>query len=194
MINNHYSSENYKKHTSKNPFVRFVNSGFQKSVKNNIMICGEKNVLEIGCGEGFIINYLKMDNIIGVDFSKEAIKYAKSANPDNNFLTGNIYDIPFSDESFDIVMALEILEHLNELEKAIQEIYRVSNNYCLFSVPNEPYFRLMNILRLKNITRLGNNIEHVQNWSSRGFEKLIGKYFKIINISKPYPTIILCKK
>lgn len=188
-------SGNYKKYTSKNPLMGIVISKFMRDLGEIIASLEDVNsVIDIGCGEGFLINCLNGTDITGVDISKKALNIARQKNPGCNFCTGSIYDLSFKKNSFDLVIATEVLEHLGKPEKALQEIKRISKNYCILSVPNEPYFRMMNFLRGKNLSRFGNDIEHVQNWNSAEFVNLVGTYFKVVKVNKPFPwTMILCR-
>lgn len=195
-MNKNTESGNYKKYTSKNPLMGIIISKFMTDLSETISPLEDVNsVIDIGCGEGFIINCLNRPDITGVDISKKALDIAKRKNPGCNFCTGSVYDLSFKESSFDLVIATEILEHLKNPEKALQEIGRISSSYCLFSVPNEPYFRTMNFLRGKNLKRYGNDIEHVQNWNSREFVKLLKTYFNVVEVKKPFPwTMVLCRK
>lgn len=188
-------SGNYKKYSNKNPLMGIVISNFLGEVKLIMDSLEGDNILDVGCGEGFVINSLKNENMIGVDISEDALTIAKIQNPNNRFFRGDIYNLPFQRDDFDIVMSMEVLEHLDIPEKAIYEIKRVSKMYCIFSVPNEPYFRLMNLLRGKNISRFGNDIEHIQNWSTSEFVKLLERHFEVLKVKRPFPwTLVLCKK
>jgi len=195
-MNKNTESGNYRKYTSKNPLMGIIISKFMTDLSETISPLEDVNsVIDIGCGEGFIINCLNRPDITGVDISKKALDIAKRKNPGCNFCTGSVYDLSFKESSFDLVIATEILEHLENPEEALQEIGRISSSYCLFSVPNEPYFRTMNFLRGKNLKRYGNDIEHVQNWSSREFVKLLETYFDVVEVKKPFPwTMVLCRK
>jgi ubiquinone/menaquinone biosynthesis C-methylase UbiE len=188
-------SRNYKKYNSKNPLMGIVISNFMKNLKGTAASLENiHNVIDIGCGEGFVINCLGYPKITGVDISGNALRIAKEKNPECNFCSGSIYEISFKENSFDLVIATEVLEHLEKPEFALQEIRRISKNYCILSVPNEPYFRAMNFFRGKNMTRFGNDPEHVQNWSSGKFVSLIETYFDVLEVRKPFPwTMVLCK-
>jgi len=167
-------SRNYKKYNSKNPLMGVVISNFMKNLKETaVPLKNINNVIDIGCGEGFVINCLNYPKITGVDISRNALRIAKEKNPECEFCSGSICDISFKENSFDLVIATEVLEHLDKPDLALQEIRRITKNYCIISVPNEPYFRAMNFLRGKNLTRFGNDPEHVQNWSSGKFVSLI---------------------
>jgi Methylase involved in ubiquinone/menaquinone biosynthesis len=193
---NQNQSRNYKKYNSKNPFMGIVIANFMKNLKETVAPLEDiNNIIDIGCGEGFVINNLDFPNTTGVDISRSALKIAKKKNPDCNLCSGSIYNISFKEKSFDLVIATEVLEHLERPELALKEIRRITKNYCILSVPNEPYFCAMNFFRGKNLTRFGNDIEHVQNWSSGNFVSLLETYFKVLEVRKPFPwTMVLCKK
>jgi ubiquinone/menaquinone biosynthesis C-methylase UbiE len=190
-----YQSRNYKKYNSKNPLMGIVISNFINNLKDVIVsLENVNNAIDIGCGEGFVIDYLDLPAITGVDISINALKVAKERNQKCNLCAGSAYHLSFKKSSFDLVIATEVLEHLKKPDSALQEIRRISKNYCIFSVPNEPYFRTMNFLRGKNLKRFGNDIEHVQNWSSGEFVRLIEIYFDVLEVRKPFPwTMVLCK-
>jgi len=143
-------------------------------------------LLDIGCGEGFVtIEVAKKikAKIVGIDKEKDAIKFAISNNKLENmeYSTGDIFKLDyFKDNSFDLVMSLEVLEHLENYEKAIEIMSKLSKKYLLLSVPNEPWFRMANVLRLKYLKRFGNTPGHVNNWTRKEFRALCMKYGKII--------------
>lgn len=186
---------NYKKYTSKNPLMRRAIAGFLDDISSIIAPIGANSVLDLGCGEGFVSGRLTSHGLVGMDVSRSALGIARQNSPYATFACGDIYGTPFKPESFDLVMALEVLEHLKEPEKAIIEAGRLSRRYCLFSVPREPYFRAMDLMRGKNIRRLGNDVEHLHNWTYNGFVRMISQYYDVVDVRKPFPwTMILCEK
>ncbi|EKD99587.1 MAG: methyltransferase type 11 [uncultured bacterium] len=97
------------------------------------------SVLDAGCGNGVFLNYIlskaprqKFTNLIGVDTCKTALKYVNTKK-----INASITKLPFPDKSYDLVSALEVVEHLNvqDLGMALQELARTSNKYILISVP-----------------------------------------------------------
>jgi len=91
-----------------------------------------------------------------------------------------------------MVLCTEVLEHLENPEKGLKELIRVSSKYILLSVPNEPFFMLENLVRLKNVSRLGNDIEHINHWTFFGFRKFLKKHnVKIIKYYAPLPLPLL---
>ncbi len=191
---------NYKKHTSKNPLQKFLIGNFYKELISNIKDLRIESALDVGCGEGFTLNKLSENKIgkklEGVDFLKTAIDTGKRVHPHLKLKVGNIYHLPYKDNSFDLVICTEVLEHLEDPKKALSELTRVSKKYLLLSVPNEPFFRLANFLRGKNLSRLGNDIEHIHHWSSKSFQEFVGNQeIKVIRAQNPFPwTLLLLEK
>ena len=118
---------------------------------NRININPEGTMLDLGCGEGRHIFGLmeKFPDLkcIGLDPHLESLekafkglKFLESiSNSKTNFLSGSAYSLPFSDDSFDLVVCSEVLEHLHDYKDAIKEINRVlkPGGQFLASVPAE---------------------------------------------------------
>lgn len=94
-----------------------------------------KTAIDIGCGPGFYVDLLEKNNIdaIGIDYSKKVIKKAQKLYPNHTFQVGNAYDLKFSDNSFDLVLNIGLLQCVFNHEKAIEEMCRISKNKILVS-------------------------------------------------------------
>ncbi|HPZ07642.1 MAG TPA: class I SAM-dependent methyltransferase [Candidatus Eremiobacteraeota bacterium] len=193
-----YSSANYRKHTSKNPLQRFLIKRFHNSIRDLIIKAGVSKILDAGCGEGLAINEIINKNnssITGIDISMEALHIAKQLNPECFFLQCNLQTLPFLDNTFELVLSLEVLEHLKNPQKVMLELCRVSRLWLLFSVPDEPVFQIVNFLRGKNLKYWGNDPEHINHWSFKSFVVFLQKFCYIIEQKQSFPwTVVLCKK
>src|SRR3546814_15329572 len=70
----------------------------------------------------------------------------------------------------------------------------ILEKYLIISVPREPIWCALNIMRGKYLRSFGNTPGHIQHWSQKGFVRLISKYFDIVEIKKPFPwTMLLCR-
>jgi len=193
-------TDNYKKHNPKNPLQKFLIENFFKTFLNTVRFCQINSVLDVGCGEGFTMKRLKNAKIgknwEGVEYLDRAIDIGKKIHSDLKIIKGDIYKLPYSANSFDLIVCTEVLEHLEYPKKALRELVRVSKKYVLLSVRNEPWFMLGNFLRGKNLSRWGNDIEHIQHWSTGSFFRFVNiKGVKIVDKKRPLPwTIILLKK
>ncbi len=148
------------------------------------------SLLEAGCGEGFVISGIDVPLRIGVDINFEALRWAKGHWKNVLFMGGNIYNLPFEDSSFDVVMSLEVLEHLHEPGRALSELKRVAKKGVIVSVPHEPFFRIGSFLRGKYISTLGNHPEHIQQFTPARLSKLFSEQFDRFRILKSFPWLI----
>ena len=99
------------------------------------------------------------------------------------------------DSSFDLVLATEVLEHLERPDVAVRECERVSRKYCIFTVPNEPFFRIANVLRLKYLKSFGNTPGHLQNFTIGKFRALLDSQFREVRIINAiFWNIAVCRK
>jgi len=156
---------------------------FLKNVKN-------KKILEIGCGDGGVIQFLKKDNwVIGVDISKNGVEFLKQEHNMKSFQADISYEkLPFKDESFDVVIILETIEHLKCPHHAIEEIQRVlkkEKGLVIISIPNPKNghkFLYPALFKFKNFKEyLLNNRFHIKSTSTYGFcPPFWNKYRKFI--------------
>ena len=94
-------------------------------------------MLDVGCGEGRHIFGIMQDypnmKCVGLDMDEESLikaeegyEYFKTiSNTETDFLKGSAYELPFEDNTFDLIVCSEVLEHLHEYNDAIKEIHRV---------------------------------------------------------------------
>jgi len=190
--------EDLLKYKSKNLLVRICVNNFLRQVVFLIKGLDIKNILDIGCGSGFVIQRILQTfdssiHIDGVDNDQQSLDAARKLNPSASFFLSDIYNLQINN-SYDLVMCLEVLEHLTDYHRALKEIKRVTRRYCLISVPHEPYFRLGEFLRGKHLKRFGDPPGHLHHWSRKGFYLLIKKYFKIKEFKTSFPwQIALCE-
>lgn len=114
----------------------------------NFLNRGER-ILEVGCGVGYGLR--KLSNAvpttsIGIDVSREAVLFAKKSGSFQNCLEFAVMDgsnLGFRDNTFDAVFSLEVVEHVMDYQKFIQESSRVlklGGTYVI-STPNRNYSR-----------------------------------------------------
>lgn len=190
-------STNFVKHTSKNPIQKLLIKNFYSSLISLAKPLKAETILDAGCGEGFTMDKLSKKGvgkkIEGIEYTKDALSFGKKLFPNLTFRQGSVYELPYKDNSFDLVICTEVLEHLEEPAKALKEILRVSKKYLIISVPNEPFFMLCNFLRGKNLSRFGNDEEHINHWNPLSFKKYLkqnGVKTKEVRLPFPWTTIL----
>lgn len=190
---------NHAKYTTRNPISRYLTGNFFNKIGKLLSHISFESVLEVGCGEGILLHniqeYLVEKNVIAVDISPTEIEAAKKNIPFARCEVASAYDLPFSDNEFDLVICCEVLEHLDSPDLALQEIRRKTAKYCIFSVPNDPYWRFLNMVRGAYIAHLGNTPGHINHWSANSFQRYIAHNFQILKAVSPLPWIaVLCEQ
>lgn len=160
-----------------------------------------KNIADIGAGEGYLTTILarkySQSTIYASDISSKLLDKLKAKNKFRNviFERANVKKLKYKNNYFDLIILCEVLEHINNPNIALKEIYRVANKYVLISVPNEPVWRVLNILRFKYLKRLGNTPGHINHYSKKTILKLLrAEKFKIIKVKTTLPWIIILMK
>jgi SAM-dependent methyltransferase len=137
-------------------------------------------VLDAGCGCGYGSHHLATagaEQVVGVDVSPEAIEYARSHYDVRNldFRVADVTALAFSDEAFDVVVCLEVFEHVADQQRLLAEVHRVlkpggrfvvsTPNGQLFSPRGEPL-----------------NPWHVREFSRDEFEAELLSYFQDVQL------------
>lgn len=121
-----------------------------------------KTVLDVGCGKGTVTNIVSESfSIVGADISLEALKHVKPP-----AVQSDICCLPFENDSFDLVLASDIIEHIPEksYKLALSELLRVSKKFILISVP---YMEILEAL-FTTCSECGFSF-HV-NWHQRSYD------------------------
>jgi len=199
IISSNKDSDIAIKYQSSNPIVKAMMSSFLNDFNFLLNYTSPKKIIELGAGEGYLSRLIAQkfpnSHLTTSDINKSEYESRKNNLSDLKNVTLETVDaknIKHPDNSFDLVICCEVLEHIPIPQKALKEIFRVSSKYTLLSVPNEPIFHLLNLLRGKYVKTFGNCPDHINHWSKNSFVDLILKSgFKIKEIKTPFPWIML---
>jgi len=125
---------------------------FYKRILKDIEV---EKILEVGCNRGHnltAISYCGQYDLYGIDINPYSILVARD-NKEINFTVGNISDILYKDNYFDLVMLVGVLIHINpdKLKEAIAEVLRVSNKYFLMMEYNYDFEEFERIPYRENV-------------------------------------------
>jgi 2-polyprenyl-3-methyl-5-hydroxy-6-metoxy-1,4-benzoquinol methylase len=149
--------------------------------------CNRGKILDAGCGEGVLVEKYTGQgwSIVGVD-KNYASEYVQE---------GSITELPFQDQSFDTVMALDVLEHLQyrEQPQAISELLRVTRpgGIAIFSCPNLAHFtsRLKLMFRGR-LLRTASANHHCGDRAMPEYRELFEKAgYEVLEIRGIFPTV-----
>jgi ubiquinone biosynthesis O-methyltransferase len=125
----------------RNIFVLARYKNMVQLVKNELRNIQNKNILDVGCGDGVLSYFFAREgaDVSGLDYSAIAIAFAKERTKKYSidFRQGSAYELPFEDNSFDIVISSDVIEHLEDVSLYLSEIKRVAkdNAYIIISTP-----------------------------------------------------------
>ncbi len=105
-------------------------------IKNHGLLNANTKVLDVGCGAGFLSNALAKESlqVTGVDLSEESLKVAAKHDDTKTvkYQTADAYKLPFQDATFDVLTAMDFLEHVEKPDEVIKEFSRVLKPNGLF--------------------------------------------------------------
>lgn len=163
-----------------------------KSVLNRHLVSQRGlSILDVGCGAGGNIKILgEFGGVTGFDISEEALKFARTHGTFKNLVSGNAEYLPFADESFDLVSALDVLEHIPDDHRAIREMFRVlkKGGFALITVPTHRWLWSRHDQALHHLRRYTTN-ELRTKLASAGFRVVQHSHFVI-----PAILFLLLKK
>ena len=180
----------YDKYASKNPIEKRMMSGFFAALDRMLEGLKPDVVVEIGAGEGRITQRLVARfpgaTVVGLDLpdTNLAEEWDEIEVP---MFFGDATRMPFVDDSIDLVVGLEVLEHVPQPERALADIARVCRGTAILSVPREPIWRAGNMARGRYLRDWGNTPGHVNHWSSRAFERFVRASLDVGDIAHPLP-------
>jgi SAM-dependent methyltransferase len=185
----------YDKYGSTNPIEQRMMRGFFSALDRFLDETTPARILEIGIGEGVVtsrvIDRFAGIPVIGLDLPDEELA-AQWRSRDLSCAFGDASQLPFPDDSFDLVLAIEVFEHLPDPTAAMGELARVCSGSLIASVPLEPVWRIGNMARGRYLRQLGNTPGHINHWTHRGFERLVASHFDVAGRATPLPwTMVL---
>jgi 2-polyprenyl-3-methyl-5-hydroxy-6-metoxy-1,4-benzoquinol methylase len=192
-------STNQRKYQSNNVFLQFALRKFYTAAMS--LMPDVNTVLDAGCGEGYSAREIHQvqpeSDVIGIDLSFSALEMVSNQILNMPIAAADVTKLPFRDNQFDVVVSFEVLEHIPNPAIAVTEYMRVSRDYLLLSVPNEPLFRLLRMARGDDILQLGNHPEHVNHWNLWTFQRFLADQgLTIVRGVCPMPyiwSIVLCR-
>jgi SAM-dependent methyltransferase len=153
------------------------------------------SVLDVGCDGGFFLRMLakggKYRYLIGLDNNLYLLKYAKRYAKSAQFILGDACNLPFKRGAFDVVCAMEIIEHLRDALGFLREVRRVTKpqSKFLLTTPNLWSLPSASLQGLKQLLKRLIGIEYISPVHEREFTilQLVSYLKKAGFILRKYP-------
>ena len=187
----------YDKYGSTNPVVKRLMKGFDGALDELWAEAAPESALDVGCGEGVLTerfaSRIGTGHVVGVDLDDPKLheEWSRRSRANLKFRTLTGADLPFADNEFDIACAIEVLEHVPDPERTLAEMARVARRHVLVSVPREPLWRGLNMLRGAYWRDFGNTPGHVNHWSRGAFLDFVNRHGQIAAVRTPFPWTML---
>lgn len=190
----------YDKYGTSNPVARRLMAGFTGELDELVGVTGATEAHEVGCGEGELSIRLARRGlqVRGTDafgqVLEEARRRASAAGVEIAFEATPVEELGPEGHAAELVLCCEVLEHLEDPERALEVLARLARPWLIASVPREPLWRALNLARLSYVSELGNTPGHLNHWSKRGFVRFLRRRFEVVEVRSPLPwTMVLCR-
>lgn len=188
------AGNSYDKYAAEHPLERRLVGRFLRTLDDLLPARPPRRVLEVGMGEGEITARVRARypdaTVVGIDlFDPSLAEHWRARGHVAAF--ADVARLPFPDATFDLVLGIEVLEHVTDPVQALDEVRRVGTDRFLLSVPREPIWRVANMARGRYLRDLGNTPGHVNHWSTRSFRGLVDGFFEVEDTRTPLPWTVV---
>ncbi len=134
----------------------------------NLVRPTDRTLVDLGCGEGITLEKMHRlfpdRKVLGIDVLAENIDICRGHGC--KVKLGDVYDIPLPSSSIDFVLFMEVIEHLQHPERAVQQIHRilVPGGRLVIVFPNDSFFKMARILTLR-FREAAYDPRHVRQWT-----------------------------
>jgi 2-polyprenyl-3-methyl-5-hydroxy-6-metoxy-1,4-benzoquinol methylase len=187
----------YDKYGTANPAARSLVARFRGTLDKLLDRARPASILDVGCGEGVLSEAwaarLGVERVVGIDVEDARLRaeWESRARPGLEFSTIEAdAALPFGDGEFELVAAIEVLEHAADPERMLTELVRCARSHLLVSVPREPLWRALNVARGAYWRSGGNTPGHRHHWSKRSFQRLVRAHGEVLALRAPLPWTV----
>ena len=144
-------------------------------------------ILDVGCGDGVLLSFTekKLNNysleLYGIDLSQKAISVAQKKIKNGHFYKSTVYKLPFQENTFDVVISTDVIEHVSKPQKMLKEIKRITkeNGNIIIGTPikytEEPLDK-----------------NHYQEFYPKQFIRLVKLFFKDCELIESHDLFYFC--
>jgi hypothetical protein len=187
------ADQDQAKYLSTNPVVRRLIGRWlgELTALVDAHVPPDQPILDAGAGAGFsLAGFVGSRPVLAADLAHEKVVQVRSRVPQAQPMVADVTRLPAPDGAVAWATSIEVLEHLPEPEHLVAELARVCQAGAIVSVPWEPWFKLGNLGRGKNVARWGNDPEHLQAFSPRSLAGLLRRSFGDVTVHRCLPWLL----
>jgi len=195
MKNRTYWNKYWSENTGIVKFVNFLKERYFLNIVHRYLRNFKQNtkILEVGCGNGNLIEKFPRNKVIGIDFSSIAIKKAKMKKGEFPLIMGDVFKLNFDNNSFDLVFSNGLVEHyIDRVEEIIREKYRITKKggYVVTIISKNMYVRDLLFRHIYYWDR--HKIQNIKNYNFlfNSFLPKISNKFKLETIPKSFGMLM----
>ena len=181
----------------RNPISRKLVQGFDQALLEGLDEWKPQAVHEVGCGEGRLTRMISKRygiDILGTDFSKTIIEanLNSTASESIQYVNKSIYELDPETDPRDVIVCCEVLEHLEDPVRGLEALKSLNGRGYILSVPREPVWKVLNMVRGKYWRDWGNTPGHLNRWSFNSFSEFLNRCGFAIKVAyNPFPWIMV---
>ncbi len=144
-------------------------------------------ILDVGCGDGVLLSFIekklnsRSSELYGVDLSHKAISAAQNKIKNGHFYKSSVYKLPFQENTFDVIVSTDVIEHVSRPKKMLKEIKKVAkeNGNIIIGTPIK-------------YTEEPQDKNHYQEFYPKQLIELIKLFFKDCKLIKSHNLLYFC--
>lgn len=159
-------------------------------IRHYINLTPQTRLLDVGCGNGFFTFYFdKICDVYGIDYSEKMLQM----NPVKKTSVMDANDLKFEDGLFDVVFCHALLHHVENIDKVIQEMKRVSKKYIIILEPNRnnPFMFLFSLAVKKERKALKFSLSYLRNKMTKAGLRIIASFSYGMMVPNKMPGFFL---
>ena len=191
-----------------NLLIRYVEQSRLRCIKRMIAAGPQDKILEVGCGGGHVLKLFPESQLTGLDVSGCMLEKARHNLQGYHveLLKGEIHELEIPDSTYDKVICTEVLEHVEQPEKILDQIRRVlkPGGTAVITLPNDYLIRrIQHMIRMSGLSRLplferiawGGDEYHLHIWKVKQMRAMLSRHLtlrKKKSVPAPYLPIRYC--
>lgn len=187
------ADQDQAKYLSDNPVVRRLIARWLGRLSTLVDAHVEPDavLLDAGAGAGFsLAGFAGARPVLAVDLAPEKVAQVRERVAAAQPTVADVTRLPVPDGAVGWATSIEVLEHLPHPEALVAELARVASTGAIVSVPWEPFFKLGNLARGKNVARFGNDPEHIGAFGPASLARLLGRSFGHVEVHRCLPWLL----